>query len=153
LAKPARHLILIALTAMVCIGQSASMMVNRDVKRVGLRLACLCGSCKNTVGDCQMIGCGYSSPARRKIAEMQAAGASDEQIIAKFVEEQGIRALAVPPARGFNVTVWLAPVAMLLIGLYAIYVYIRRFRQPSPVAAGVSARHRDLAARELADRE
>ncbi len=146
-----RSLVLLLAVTGLCIGQSASMMVNRDVRRVGMKLACLCGSCKNTVGDCQMIGCGYSSPARTKIAQMQTMGMADEKIIGKFVAEQGVRALAVPPAEGFHLTVWLAPIAMVLMGLYAIYVYIKRLRMPVAAPASVSTAHRQLAERELAD--
>jgi len=143
-------LILWLAVAGLCLGQSASMMVNRDVRRVGLRLACLCGSCKNTVGDCQMIGCSYSSPARAKIARMLSQGMTDQRILDQFVAEQGVRALAVPPAQGFHVTVWLAPIGMVLLGLYAIYVYVRRQRAPAPAPASVSEHHEELARRELA---
>jgi hypothetical protein len=35
-----------------------------DVLRVGSRLACRCGTCRNTVGDCPMLHCSYCSPIR-----------------------------------------------------------------------------------------
>lgn len=143
------------LLAGLCLAQSASIMVDPDVRRVGMRLACLCGSCKNTVGDCQMIGCSYSSAARLRIKQMKAAGASDDEVVAKFVEKEGVRALAVPPARGFHLTAWIMPVVALLAGLAAIYAYIRYYyRRPAPGAgAAVSAKYADLAGKDLAKLE
>ncbi len=145
-----RSLLLLAVLTGISVGQNASMMVNRDIRRVGTKLACLCGSCKNSVGDCQMMGCSYAGRARTQIAQMQAGGASDEGIIAKFVEQTGLQALSAPPAQGFQLTAWLMPFAMLLVGLYAIYVYVKRFRQPAPVPAGVHSKHLDQAEKELA---
>jgi cytochrome c-type biogenesis protein CcmH len=124
-------------------------MMNQNVRRVGMRLACLCRSCKNTVGDCQMMGCGYAGSARTRIVQMQTVGASDDQVVAKFVSERGTMALAVPPAEGFNLAVWVAPFAMLLVGLYAIYVYLQRARIPAAVPAAVSVRHQELAGKDL----
>lgn len=144
-----KRVALFALLTGWCLGQNASLMMNQNVRRVGMRLACLCKSCKNTVGDCQMMGCGYAGGSRERISQMQTVGASDEQIVAKFVSERGTMALAVPPAEGFNLSVWVAPFAMLLIGLYAIYVYLQRARMPVAAPASVSARHQELAGKDL----
>jgi len=53
-------------------GVSESGIMSPDVRRVGTRLACLCRSCKNTVGDWPMLECGYCGPMRKRIAAMQA---------------------------------------------------------------------------------
>jgi cytochrome c-type biogenesis protein CcmH/NrfF len=149
-----RRTFALLLLAGLCLAQTASMMTNPDVRRVGLKLACLCSRCKNSVGDCQMLGCSYAGGARERIAQMQAAGASDEEIVAKFVEKEGIRALAVPPASGFNLTAWLMPVAAILIGLYAIYAYVRFYRRPAAVPQpNVAAKYADLAEKDLAKLE
>lgn len=143
------------LLAGLCLAQSASIMTDPDVRRVGLKLACLCGSCKNTVGDCQMIGCSYASAARLRIQQMKAAGATDEEIVAKFVEKEGIRALAVPPAEGFHLTAWIMPVVALLAGLAAVYAYIRYYyrRPAAPAGPAVSSKYSDLAGKDLAKLE
>ena len=151
LPKLARTLAPIWLVTMLCLGQNASIMMNANIKRVGMRLACLCQSCKNTVGDCQMMGCGYAGGARAKIAQMQSIGTSDDQIVAKFVESTGLKALAVPPTEGFQLTAWLMPFAMIAVGLYAIYVYVRRMKLPVAAPASVSQRHQELAAKDLDD--
>ena len=116
-------------------GVSESGIMSEDVRRVGMRLACLCRSCKNTVGDCAMLECGYCAPMRKRIAAMQAAGQSDDAIVNAIVVENGKEALAVPPAQGFALLAWTAPYIAVVVGLLAIWAFVRRFsakRQPAP---------------------
>jgi cytochrome c-type biogenesis protein CcmH len=120
----------------VCLPQPASQLVTPEIRRVGDKLACKCGHCNNTVATCQMLGCGYSTPAREKIAALQKQGVSDQAIVDGFVKEMGLVALAVPPARGFNLLGWLMPFIAILLGLSAIFIYVKRFRRP--VAAAVN---------------
>ena len=87
------------------------------VRRVGDRLACKCGTCNNTVGNCPMLECHYSHPARQRISKMLDQGMSDDAIVAVFVKEQGLSALAAPPAEGFNLLGWLMPFIALAGGL------------------------------------
>ena len=126
-----RTSILAVLLAAVSLGQSASQLQTEAVRRVGAKLACLCG-CNNTVADCQMIECHYASPARKRIAELQAAGRSDAQIIDEFIQKNGKQALAAPPAEGFNLLAWVMPFAAIGAGLGMIWLFIRRFRGPAP---------------------
>lgn len=130
-----RSKLLLILTAGLCLAQSSTDFLTPAVRRVGDKLACLCGSCKNTVATCQMLGCHYSSPAREKIAKMQAAGMSDQAIIDDFVKKEGLKALAVPPAEGFSLLGWVMPFVAIGIGLAVIYLFIKRFHKPAPVIA------------------
>ncbi|MBI3683199.1 MAG: cytochrome c-type biogenesis protein CcmH [Acidobacteria bacterium] len=123
--------LLLVLAAGLCLAQSSSDLLTPAIRRVGGTLACLCGSCKNTVATCQMLGCHYSSPARERIAKMQAAGMTDEAVIDDFVKREGKRALAVPPAEGFNLLSWVMPFVAIAIGLVAIYLYVKRYRKPA----------------------
>lgn len=127
--------LLLMLVAGVALAQTASDYVTPEIRRVGDKLACLCGACKNTVATCQMLGCHYASPAREKIRAMQAAGASDQAIVDSFVKEHGLKALAVPPAEGFNFLAWAMPWIAIGMGLCAIYLWVRRFRRPATAAA------------------
>lgn len=108
-------------------GMSASGIMPPSVRRVGQRLACLCRTCKNTVGECPMLECGYSSPTRQKIADMQAAGKSDDEIVNAIVAQNGTEALAVPPSQGFSIVAWTMPYVAVVIGLFAIWAFVRRF--------------------------
>lgn len=124
------------LLGVVCLAQTSSTLLTPEIRRVGDKLACLCKSCKNTVATCQMLQCHYALPAREKIAAMQKEGQADQAIVDSFVKKEGVQALAVPPAEGFNVMAWVAPPAMTLAGLGLIGWFIRRYRRPTePVAS------------------
>jgi cytochrome c-type biogenesis protein CcmH len=120
--------------ALAALAQTSSGILTVDGRRVGAKLACLCGTCKNTVGDCPMLQCHYSSPAREKITAMQAEGKDDQSIIDAFVKESGVQALAVPPTEGFSLLAWTMPFVAVAFGLAAIWMVIRRYRRPAPVA-------------------
>src|SRR5450631_2413094 len=98
--------ILVILLTAISIAQTPTQLLTPAIRRVGDKLSCLRGSCKNTVATCQMLECHYSHPARLQIATMQAAGASDESIVDSFVKKSGLQALAVPPIQGFSLMAW-----------------------------------------------
>ena len=106
--------------------QTSDSTVTPVVERVGSKLACLCGGCRNTVANCPMLQCHYAVPARERINRLAAEGRSDDEIVQTFVRETGIQALAVPPAQGFNRLVWIMPWVAIALGLLAIGWFIRR---------------------------
>lgn len=145
---------LLTLLATLSIAQNPMDFLSPEIKRVGMKLACLCGSCRNSVGDCSMIACSYSFPARQKIKQYQTMGASDQNVIGRFIKEQGKQALAVPEAEGFGLLTWLMPGFAIALGLIAIFVSIKRFRAPLPAPAlalpqDEMAKYESNAAREL----
>ena len=133
-----RTSILAVLLAAISLAQSSSQFQTEAVKRVGVKLACLCGGCKNTVADCQMLECHFSKPARERIASLQGQGKSDAQIIDIFIQEYGKRALAAPPAEGFNLLAWVMPFVAIAAGLAAIWLFIQRFRKPLQVSRALA---------------
>ena len=125
---------LLLLVAVLCMAQES--MVSPSVRRVGERLSCLCGVCKNTVGTCDMMGCHYTAPKREQISSMLEKGMSDDSIVAAIVKEVGNQALAEPPQEGFNAMALIMPFVMIAIGLMAIYWFIQHNRrQPVVVDA------------------
>ncbi len=129
--------LLVLFLAAASLAQTSSELISPDVRRVGSRLACLCGACKNTVGDCPMLQCHYSGPGREKIAKQLNMGASDDNIVADFVRETGRQALSTPPTDGFQLLAWITPFAAILAGLGAIFFYMRRYRPNQPSAVEV----------------
>jgi len=128
--------LLLVLLAAVCLPQSGTNIMTPEARRVGERLACKCGSCNNTVGNCPMLECHYASPAREKISAMQKAGKTDDAIVDNFVQESGLSALASPPTQGFNLLGWVMPFIALAIGLIAVTIYLKRFHpKRAPQAA------------------
>lgn len=148
-------LLLLALAALG-LAQTASTRNADPVQRVGEKLACLCGACNNTVASCPMLHCHYSEPAKQKIAALAAAGASDAAIIESFVKEYGLRALAAPPAEGFNLLGYVMPFVALAAGLTFTWWFLQRFRRkPAPAPADIDpaalARYRQRIDRDLED--
>jgi cytochrome c-type biogenesis protein CcmH len=146
---------LLFVLAGACLSQTASQLVTPEIRRVGDKLACKCGHCNNTIATCQMLGCGFATPAREKIAAAQKAGQSDQAIIDGFVKEMGIVALAVPPAEGFHLLGWIMPFIGIVLGLVAIFLYWKRFhsRVPAAAVAGppVDEKYRKRIEAEMAD--
>lgn len=84
-----------------------------------------------------MLHCESSDPMRQRIYSMQSKGMSDKAIVDKIVREEGIVALASPPAEGFGpVLTWVMPGIALLIGFWIYSMYVRRNRkEPEPLNA------------------
>ena len=117
------------------VAQDPTSYLTPNVLRVSGKLACRCGGCRNTVGNCPMLHCEFADPMRQRIYGMQGKGMSDSAIVSAIVREQGIVALAAPPTEGFGpVLTWVMPGIALLIGLWIYSVYVRRNRKdPEPL--------------------
>lgn len=69
------------------------------------------------------------------IRERLHAGDTPDEVKAYFVSRYGEWVLLEPPARGFNLAVWMAPVLALLGGVAFVFVVVRRWtRRSRPVA-------------------
>jgi len=121
-----RYPISLCILAALAAAQTGSVLPTPEVRRVGSYLACLCGSCKNTVGDCPMLVCHYTKPARLKIAAMLKEGKSNQEIHDQFVKDEGRRAMAVPPAEGFHLLAWVMPFAVVAAGLVVVFLVLRK---------------------------
>src|SRR6516164_2590165 len=113
-----RSSLLVALVTVAALAQTASEKPSLDVRRVGARLACQCG-CKDSVATCSMLECSFSKPAKEKIAQMLAAGSSDEAIVQSFIRENGPGIYLAPP----NALGWIVPYATVCAGLVVIWVF------------------------------
>jgi cytochrome c-type biogenesis protein CcmH/NrfF len=144
-------LLLFAVSSML-LAQTSSRSMEGDMRRVGTRLACLCG-CTHTVGTCDMFECGFSKPAKQRIMDMQQAGMTDQAIIDVFVKENGQRILRAAPSQWGRLVPYLA----LMPGLLMIYWFVRRYYRKPATAAGPPviddpdyARYREQIEKDLA---
>ncbi len=82
--------------------------------------------------ECGTVLSVSSSPVAQQerdfIRDQIALGKDKEQIKAALVEEYGEFVLARPGRDGFNVTLWLVPIALVLVAAAGIAVAIRRWR-------------------------
>ena len=127
--------LLFLVVSAVCLAQTGTEVMTPEVRRVGDKLACLCGICNNTVGTCPMLRCEHSYPARQRIANALAIGKSDDQIVKAEVKMFGLRALSGPPSEGFSLLAWVMPMIALAIGLGVVALVFKQIR-PRPAAAG-----------------
>ena len=132
--------LLVLMLAVAALAQTASEKPNNDVRRVGARLQCQCG-CKDSVATCSMLECSFSKPAKLRIAQMQAVGMSDEQIVQAFVRDYGVGVYLAPP----NAFGWIVPYAGVGFGIVVILLFIRKYRKPKLM--------KDLGAIEVEDPE
>jgi cytochrome c-type biogenesis protein CcmH/NrfF len=121
--------LLVLVIAAAALAQTASEKPSVDVRRVGARIACQCG-CKDSVATCSMLECHFSKPAKERIAQMQGVGMSDEQIVQAFIRDYGAAIYLAPP----NAFGWIVPYASVGVGLVVIWLFIRKYRKPAPLA-------------------
>lgn len=69
---------------------------------------------------------------RAFIEQQIAAGKSKSQIKAALVEEYGDQVLAEPGGDGFDATLWIVPIALVLLGAVGIVFAVRRWRRNGP---------------------
>ncbi len=141
----------LALTAVVA--QDLTNYLTPDVARVGNHLACRCGGCKETIGNCPMLRCDSADPMRRRIFDMQSKGMNDDSIVKRIVQEQGIVALAgQQPIAWIG---WLMPPIALVAGFWLYTRFVRKNQAvPVPLTAQDHAtldRFRSQIDRELGD--
>ena len=121
-------LFLLLVPLALLVAQTAAEKPSVDVRRVAARLRCQC-CCGDSVATCSMLECGFSKPAKERIARMQAVGMSDEQIIQAFIRDYGPGIyLARPSAFG-----WVVPYAAVGVGLLVLWAFIKRYRKPKPL--------------------
>ncbi len=127
-------LVFFSVLSAVLIAQDASFL-SPDVVRVGAKLACRCGGCRNTVGDCPMMRCSSADPLRHRIYDLKQKGMADSDVVNTIVREEGIVALASPPAEGLGPLVtWIMPGIVLVIGFFIYWTFVKRHRkEPAPL--------------------
>ena len=76
-----------------------------------------------------MLECGFSKPAKEKIAQMQAASTPDQQIVQAFVRSYGAGVYLAPP----NAFGWIVPYLVAGVGLVLITMFVMKYRKPRPV--------------------
>lgn len=69
---------------------------------------------------------------RAVVRDQLAAGRTPDEVKRYFVDKYGEWILLEPQARGFNVLIYVLPVAAVLVGAAAVVVAVRRWSRPAP---------------------
>jgi cytochrome c-type biogenesis protein CcmH len=127
--------------------QQAVPVGDEVVHEVAVRLRCVV--CQNlSVADSPSEMAGQM---RTIIRERLAAGESPQDVQRYFVERYGEWILLEPPRRGFNLVVWLVPLAVVVAGLASVAMLVRRWTRARRGDAAI--RDVDPAMRERIRRE
>ena len=101
---------------------AADPVAEKRLQALSAELRCLV--CQNqTIADSNAE---LAVDLRREIRGMIAAGKSDKEIIDFMVVRYGDFVLYRPPVKGITLLLWGGPIALMLLGLFALIRYLRR---------------------------
>jgi cytochrome c-type biogenesis protein CcmH len=134
-----------AILFLVCLLFAASQARGDDAPKpteeaIGNQVMCVCGGCVAPLNQCPMLECAEKAQMRALIKKEIAEGKNETAILQDISIRYGVHALTAPPAKGFNLAVWLLPGIGLLVGLGVVVVIVRRWKgkpsqSPNRVAA------------------
>lgn len=133
-AKSAVGILIILVAAQTAAAARPSPEQIRE--NISNRVYCLCGCvttlkhCPHPASECEMKTQEYAL-----IDTDIKAGKTEPQILQDFVQKYGVKVLAAPPAKGFNLTAWILPGVGLLMGLIVAVDITRRWRRPAAAEA------------------
>ena len=108
------------------------------VKSVGDKVMCLCG-CVAILNQCPHQGCATHEEVQAAIQELIGQGKSEPEILQALAARYGMKILAAPPAKGFNIAAWALPGLGLIFGLLGVIFIVRRWRRPGEVSTAPPA--------------
>ena len=116
-------------------------VTREQIKEVGKELACLCGDCpRRPLDECV---CGYAQQQHERIKKMLASGQTPQAIVDAYISEFGLEILSKPPAKGFNLTAWLMPPLVLLLGFFGVRSVLRAWSKTKIPATPATQLARD----------
>jgi len=117
--------LLLAIMMVAALGQTASEMDSPQINRIASKLKCSCG-CNQTMACVMPPGCPVCKTNKAKMVNMQKSGMSDQQILDKYVAENGKDILVIPP----GIAGVLGPYVALSLGFLLVLWTIRRYMRP-----------------------
>lgn len=108
------------------------------LESLGNQVQCTCG-CNAPLNQCPHLDCAEKAEMQAFIKKEIADGKDETAILQDLTLRYGVQVLTVPPARGFNLAVWILPSVGLLAGLGVVVVIVRRWkRKPAIVQVSTS---------------
>jgi cytochrome c-type biogenesis protein CcmH/NrfF len=127
------HIGLFAIAIVTFLGGSAlGVQPKTSLEKVGDQVYCLCG-CVTTLNHCPHLPSQCQSRAEITGVILQdiRRGDAEPAILQDLARRYGLQVLAAPPARGFDLAVWILPGFGLVIGLVAVILVVRHMRMGS----------------------
>ena len=106
--------------------QTAEELESPAVNRIASKLLCPCGCKMNMACRMDPYPCQTCWNNKKKILTMQAAGMSDEAILAQFQQDMGKDVVAVNPGVLGSLSFYTAAVLGLILVLWVIRKYTRK---------------------------
>ncbi len=130
---PAKLVTHILMAAIFAVANARGSDPKPNMNSVGDQVYCLCGGCVSILNHCphHRSECSTRAEMEDLIQKDVAAGKDETAILQDFILRYGVKVLATPPARGFNLAVWILPAAGLILGLGAVVAITRRWRSPA----------------------
>src|SRR5215472_2081476 len=113
---------------------------------LGHQLMCIC-SCGQILLECNHVGCPDSDMMRNELMAAVGRGDSDSLVEQAFVQKYGPTVLAAPTTTGFDRTAWIFPVVAFALGMLAIILVVRAWKNRGPkppTSGGPAARDAEL---------
>ncbi len=98
-----------------------------------------CPTCTGiNLADCRTQTC---AQWRDQIKDLVDQGMSEDEVLNYFVNQYGSQVLQEPPKSGFTLTLWVLPVAMILLGGILLFFTMRKWtgQKPEPVEVSPQA--------------
>jgi cytochrome c-type biogenesis protein CcmH len=107
-------------------------------EHLSAKLMCMCG-CGQVLGECNHIDCPLRGGMVKQLETDVSSGEADDLILQDFVQQYGEAVLSEPPAKGFNLVVWIFPAAALALGMCIAILVVRNWRRRTPISSAAAA--------------
>jgi len=139
----------VIVVAVLTMGSASTAVRYNDL---GHKMMCVCG-CNQILIECNHLGCPDSDRMLGELRVSLAGGSSDDAILTAFQDKYGPTVLAAPMLTKFNIVAWIVPPAVLILGIAATVILVRKWRLRAAAAPAVPRATEFPAMRERIRRE
>ena len=93
------------------------------IRSLAEKMLCNCG-CGDVLAECSHAECKTKGPLKQEIAAAIQQGKTDDQVLEAMGTRYGASILRTPPFRGFDMLLWIVPIAGAVI---AVVVFAWRY--------------------------
>ncbi len=94
---------------------------------LGNKIQCSCG-CGQILLKCNHVGCPSSDGMIRQLRAAVDNFANDEDVLNWFRRSYGTTVVVAPATHGFELTIWLFPLVLAVVGALLLYIISRNWR-------------------------